>query len=671
MATSILKNDFTGGIISPRLYGRYNSAIYQNGCMRLKNFAIMPQGGITRRPGTILKNTPNHTTEPERAALAGSRLIPFCLSTSVNFIIELGNNCLRVWKQDADQLMRFLISGTVYTTLTISQLPEVTSLYTTAEAEQVQYAQDYEHLYIVHRNHKPLVITYSEVTEGGSVVPKLTFADFVPTFQTEPSDEHPSGDQDNNTFCTGTDCPGVVFYYASKIWFASSKDHPYRIWISRPSISYLTTNFEMYDVDEVEDDGVSAEIIENAVRYGILSVVSSTTNLIPTVDKSTWERVVTESGAYVFTYDGEDWKLGNVAVVLATYGVTYSGTPTTGNKITVRYYNINGTYTRKVEVEREDNAMRLEVGSARNDEIKWLTSMGNYIIVGTASTEWIMPGTINPQQLSIVHVSDWGSADHIQPVIAGSDVMFVQTGGKKVRAYIGGSEGFSSPDLMFNAGDFGQIKHMAFQRIPEPRLYCVMADGTLKVLLYDRQYGVSGWASWEFDGLVKDVCVTESSAGQTVYLSILRNIGENTTRLDLEALEELDIMSATARQDCRNYSTYAKAFESRITTNTYEYTSRTGGSSLGKIKRIYKATLRVLNTGELDVGYRYDFTDTDLQPDEKYTATKTPEMGNMKMDDVEITVPGGFEKFIAFTAVVSGTGPATITALSLQTETEA
>lgn len=668
MATSVLKNDFTGGIISPRLYGRYNSAPYQNGCMRLKNFAIMPQGGITRRPGTILKNTPDHTQTPERAALAGSRLIPFCLSTTMNFIIELGNNCLRVWRQDADQLMRFTIGSTVYTTLTVSQLPDVTSLYTTAEAEQVQYAQDYEHLYIAHRNHKPLVITYSEVTEGGSLVPRLTFADFEPTFQTEPTEDHPDGDTDNDGFCTGTDCPGIVFYYASRLWFASSKDHPYRLWASRP---YKNSNFEMYDVEEVEDEGVSAEVIENAVRYGILSIVSSSSSLTTSVDKTTWEAVVTESGAYIFTYDGTNWKRGNVTVQLATYGISYTGTPASGDKITVRYYNINESLTRKVEVEREDNAMRLEVGSARNDEIKWLTSMGNYIIVGTASSEWIMPGTINPQQLSIVHVSDWGSCDHLQPVIAGSDVMFVQTGGKKVRSYIGGSDGFGSPDLMFGSGDFGEVRHMAFQRIPEPRLYCVMADGTLKVLLYDRQYSLMGWASWEFDGSVKDVCVTESSAGQTVYLSILRNIGDNTTRLGLEALEELDIMSATARQDCRNYATYAKAFESRITTNTYEYTSSARGSSLGKIKRIYKATLRVLNTGALSVGYRYDFTDTDLQPDEKYTETRTPEMGNMKMDDVEITVPGGFEKFIAFTASVSGTGPATITALSLLTESEA
>ena len=180
MATSILKNDFTGGIMSPRLYGRYNSAPYQNGCMKLKNFAIMPQGGITRRPGTRLKNTPDHTQTPERAALAGSRLIPFCLSTTMNFIIELGNNCLRVWRQDADQLMRFTIGSTVYTTLTVSQLTDVTSLYTTAEAEQVQYAQDYEHLYIAHRNHKPLVITYSEVTEGGSLDVAVSKSSFGP-----------------------------------------------------------------------------------------------------------------------------------------------------------------------------------------------------------------------------------------------------------------------------------------------------------------------------------------------------------------------------------------------------------------------------------------------------------------------------------------------------------
>lgn len=661
MSSSVIKNDFTAGILSARLYGRYNSAPYQNGCMRLRNFAIMPQGGITRRPGTILKNTPDHSAGPgsgERAALAGSRLIPFCLSTRVNFLIELGNNCLRVWKQDAAELMRFVFDNVTYTTLTVAQLPNVTSLYTTAEAEQVQFAQDYEHLYIVHRNHKPLVIKYSETTQGGSVVPILSFSDFTPVIR--------EGDTESAGLFTGNECPGVVLFYASRLWFASSKAHPYDFWGSRP---FKNTNFEFYDLEEVADEGAQAETIENAVMYGILSIVSSNSDLTPTISKTTWEGVVEKTGAYVYLYNGSSWTYGGQSVVLSTLGISYTGTPVSGDTITVRYYNVNEGTTKMVKVEREDNAIHLQVGSSRNEEIKWMASMGNYIVVGTASGEWVMPGNINALTASIIQVSAYGSADNVQPVLANNDIIYLQTGGRKLRNYIGGQEGYSSTDLNFISGELGLIRHMAFQRIPEPRLYCVMSDGTLKVLFYDRQYGLQGWSDYVFDGDVKDVCVTESSTGQTVYISVLRNIGNNTTRLQLEALDELDITSILERVDCGNYSSYRKAFTSEITTNTYEFNSRTVGSSLGKMKRIYSATLRVLNTPQLNVGYRYDFTTGDLDP--KYTEDRSIGMSNMGMDDVIISLPGGYERFIAFTARVTGTTPATITALSLLIDSEA
>ena len=666
MAASVIRNDFSAGIISARLFGRYNSAPYQNGAMRLVNFAIMPQGGITRRPGTVLKNTPDHSAGAgERSALVGSRLIPFCLRTDMNFTIELGHNCLRVWRQDCDELMRFTYNSVEYTTLTIAQLPDVTSLYTVYEAEQVQFAQDYEHLYLVHRNHKPLVITYSEDTDPvtGSLVPKLDFADFVPILQTEGSDEHPTGDTENAGLFTGNDCPGVIFYYASRLWFGSSKAHPYRLWGSRP---FRNTNFEFYDVEDVADEGAREETIENAIIYGILSVESNNDDLSVSISKSTWERVIDTTGEYIYMYDGINWMYGQVEASLATLGISYTGTPTVNTTITVHYYNVNEGTTTKVEVEREDSAIRLEVGSSRNDEIKWITSMGNYIVVGTASAEWIMPGTINALNASIIQVSAYGSTDDVQPVMAGNDIIYVQTGGRKARNYIGGSQGYSSADLNFTSGEFGIIRHMAFQRIPEQRLYCVMDDGTLKVLFYDRQYSLQGWASYEFDGLVKDVCVTESSAGQTVYLSILRNIGDGVTRLNLEALDEKDIMSADDREDCSNYEGYSAGFTSEITTCPYENTA--GGSSLGKRKRIYSATIKVLNTDSLTVGYRYRFEQSAI--DEKYFETRSPDMTNMMMDDVIISIPGGFERYVAFTARVTGKGPATLTALSLLIEGE-
>lgn len=43
MASSILKNNFTGGIVGKRLWGQYNSGNYQYGCSKLENFRVLAQ----------------------------------------------------------------------------------------------------------------------------------------------------------------------------------------------------------------------------------------------------------------------------------------------------------------------------------------------------------------------------------------------------------------------------------------------------------------------------------------------------------------------------------------------------------------------------------------------------------------------------------------------------
>ena len=107
--SNILQNDFTAGIISPKLIGKYNSSIYQNSCLRLENFSILPQGGITRRPGTRLINNPYHSQTDAQSSLKGKRLIPFGISENENYILEFGASSLtqyvRVWTQNNDLMV--------------------------------------------------------------------------------------------------------------------------------------------------------------------------------------------------------------------------------------------------------------------------------------------------------------------------------------------------------------------------------------------------------------------------------------------------------------------------------------------------------------------------------------------------------------------------------------
>ena len=46
-------SSFTAGELSPKLEGRIELEKYRQGCSELTNFLVLPQGGITRRPGTL------------------------------------------------------------------------------------------------------------------------------------------------------------------------------------------------------------------------------------------------------------------------------------------------------------------------------------------------------------------------------------------------------------------------------------------------------------------------------------------------------------------------------------------------------------------------------------------------------------------------------------------
>lgn len=298
---------------------------------------------------------------------------------------------------------------------------------------------------------------------------------------------------------------------------------------------------------------------------------------------------------------------------------------------------------------REDSALQLEVGASRNDQILWMNSMGSNIIVGTASGEWIMSGAINGLSQNISQVSSYGSSK-VRPVSAGSDTIFVQIGGKRVRAYVGSAEGYSSLDLSYACDKLLSrgVVAMAWRRIPEQTLYCVLSDGTLAVLFYDRLYGLQGWSEWTFAGQVKDVCVIDTEDGQKTFILIQR--GDKTY---IEYFRDVDSLDSADYVYVDRLGDQNIQYVSRMTTNPYERTS-SDGSSIGKKKRFYGIVLRVMNTKAFEAGY-----------EEGYFKNFT---GDAEQDDIELLIPGGFSKRVSMTVRSIGDKALTMLGMAIMTE---
>jgi hypothetical protein len=90
-------SSFTAGEISPRLEGRTNIEKYREGLSDLTNMVVMPHGGVTRRPGT------EYLGEVKDSSVK-TRLIPFQFKTTDTYILEFGDQTMRVFRNDLQVL---------------------------------------------------------------------------------------------------------------------------------------------------------------------------------------------------------------------------------------------------------------------------------------------------------------------------------------------------------------------------------------------------------------------------------------------------------------------------------------------------------------------------------------------------------------------------------------
>ena len=90
-------SSFTAGEISPRLEGRTNIEKYQEGLSDLTNMVVMPHGGVTRRPGT------EYLGEVKDSSVK-TRIIPFQFKTADTYILEFGDQIMRVYRNDLQVL---------------------------------------------------------------------------------------------------------------------------------------------------------------------------------------------------------------------------------------------------------------------------------------------------------------------------------------------------------------------------------------------------------------------------------------------------------------------------------------------------------------------------------------------------------------------------------------
>jgi hypothetical protein len=123
---SLVQTNFTAGEISPRLVGRTDIERYTNAARKLTNAIALVHGGAKRRPGT-------RYAAGTKINAKRSRLIPFVVSRDAAYMLEVGDNYLRVYA-----------AGGTYTGV------ELATTYNDTQLDELDYAQGADTMFLVH-----------------------------------------------------------------------------------------------------------------------------------------------------------------------------------------------------------------------------------------------------------------------------------------------------------------------------------------------------------------------------------------------------------------------------------------------------------------------------------------------------------------------------------------
>lgn len=239
------------------------------------------------------------------------------------------------------------------------------------------------------------------------------------------------------------------------------------------------------------------------------------------------------------------------------------------------------------EVITASNALKLVVGTSSNDRIEWLCS-STFMVVGTASSEWVIPSNINAQQYSISQVSGYGSAS-IQALMSNNEILYIQSDKKRLRTYSYSSQnGSLSEDLTYSSDHIlsSGVVEMCWRRVPEPMAFFVLRNGDMAILSYNRLYKQQAWSLIKINGIIESVCVLDSDDGQDIFILTLRNGIRRIERFEDNTLQDISNTASPV-----NYL-------SKVVTNPYE--SR---GSLGEVKRGWKVMLKLFGSGKFKAGF--------------------------------------------------------------------
>ncbi|MCM2575148.1 hypothetical protein NAT65_28990 [Achromobacter xylosoxidans] len=551
---STIQTNFTAGEISPKVRGRVDVARYQNGAEMLENMVVDVYGGAFRAPGT------EYVAPVADHAVAG-RLIQFAFNRSTAYHLEFGNLRMRVIRAGAGLVMS---GGVPY---------EIVTPFTAAELPDVKYTQAADTMFLAHPNH-PIqqlrrvaddswlmgnaafsVLPFSEVGDllgstltlsstgiGTGITASISAALFMPadvgrriTYQGGVA--LITAFTNSNNLVVQILSPFSSASLASGTWTLEESPQSTITPSSQGKVGQAITLTADIDTWRSTDVGKFVKVDGGLVQITVVPTAKTASGLV----KADLTSAVA-AGPGAWTLQGAAW--GGANGYPSAVGVFQQRLIAGGNK---KYPNgiwgsKTGLYLDFTQGSEDSDGYFYALDGESNG-IDHVMSV-RALIALTPGTEWTLVGGVEkpltPTNVQARDQTVYGCS-RVRPVRIGSELLFVQGAGRKVRAmgYNASSDAYVAPDLTMLAEHITKsgVREMAYQQEPNSTLWAVRQDGGMAALTINREEGVTAWTPQTTDGAYESVSCVPTATGNEVMVIVRRTINGQVRRY-LERLNE-------------------------------------------------------------------------------------------------------------------------------------
>ena len=700
--TVIALPSFSKGVIGPSLHARVDTAMYRVGLKTARNCIIHPYGGISNRPGTAcIGPVKDHT-------VGTTRLFKFHLADIDQYVLEFGDLYIRVIRNDevvtetavtitaatqanpvvitasshgysnGDEVVlrdiggmveisgnRYIVQATTVNTFELtSQIDGVNVDGTGFTAFSASSSDVVAKIFELTTTYAAADLATLKLVQSGNVI-TITHPTYAPRDLTR---------TDHNVWSLTTLSFAPALAAPTNLAATADTNTNFQVFHTRDqTVRYQVTSIA--DTDEFFEESLAIEVTltdssdppfntltwtaeSAAQRYGVYRQDNGLYGLIGETEDTTF---IDDNLASDLTISPPRARnpftgTGNFPATSGYYEQRqlYGGST---NKPDTWYASQTGLrLNMSVSTPLQaDDAITASLSSQDVQVIRHFVPLDDLIVLTNAGEWRINSGGDSHFSADTVKQKPqefWGS-DHMQPIIIGKTIFYVEDGGGRVRS-LGFSleaDGYQSSDMNLLANHLlvedGPasfiVTDWAHQQFPEPRLYIVRSDGIVLTMTFNKEQQVIAWTTWDTDGTYESVTSLRRSLSNVedgVYFIVKRLINGKTVRL----IERLHTRKFADIRDA-NFLDAAHRLDAPITVT--DITNDTGSNG--------QAVITATGHGFSD-GDTVEITDVNWTPDiDEFGNETNPDIWNNRRFTVANSTTDTLE-FLDFTTVGASEG---------------